>query len=267
MSGFVKIYRDAMSHEVFEDPWLWKLFTWCILKANFKPGRFRGEIIPRGAFAAGRSRASAELHVHPSRFYRGLERLRKLGCIELKSNRDWTLVTVCNYTSYQSEDYEDRAPTERRPSADRAPTEQQPNSDRTQEKEPKESKEGKKGKEGKKIPEVVSLPDQLPDFIDTPGMRAALETWISYKAERGDAYKPRGMQALVSRVDRLSRIHGLQKIIDAMERAMASGWQGWEQKDTFAAGQSVNGHADPRGNLATRARMLLQMEAEDGDEG
>lgn len=100
--GYVKLHREAMDHEVFQDEWLWKLFCWCMMKANFKPATFRGQRIGRGSFATGRLAAAEELNVAPSRVYRGLTRLAEMGCISVKPNSNWTTVTVCNYSTYNS---------------------------------------------------------------------------------------------------------------------------------------------------------------------
>jgi hypothetical protein len=38
---------------------------------------------------------------------------------------------------------------------------------------------------------------------------------------------------MISRADKLATAHGVAKVIDAMERAMANGWQGWDQPTLF----------------------------------
>jgi hypothetical protein len=112
--GYVKLHREAIDHEVFQDEWLWKLFCWCVLKANFKADNFKGEFVPRGSFVTGRMRAAEELGAAPSRVYRGLRRLEELGCITTKANSNWTTVTVCNYNTYQIQEDDNRTASERR---------------------------------------------------------------------------------------------------------------------------------------------------------
>jgi len=106
--GYVKLYRDAIDHSVFDDEWLWKLFCWCIMRANFRATLDKGTTIPRGSFTTGRIAAAEQLRTSPSRVYRGFQRLTELGCITTKANSNWTTVTVCNYETYQEADSADR---------------------------------------------------------------------------------------------------------------------------------------------------------------
>lgn len=101
---WIKIHRAVLDHPVFEDEWLWKLFTWCILKANYREGVFRGAVVPVGSFVTGKNRGAEELHVTPSKFFRGIHRLAEppYNCITLTANREWTMITVCKYRSYQN---------------------------------------------------------------------------------------------------------------------------------------------------------------------
>jgi len=44
------------------------------------------------------------------------------------------------------------------------------------------------------------LPPSLPESIDTPECRAAIEDWLAYKRERGHTYKPLGLTALITKL-------------------------------------------------------------------
>ena len=56
----------------------------------------------------------------------------------------------------------------------------------------------------------------------------SLQNWIAYKTEKRQSYKPTGLKSLVSRVANVAKTYGENAVIEAMERAMASGWQGWD---------------------------------------
>jgi hypothetical protein len=79
---------------------------------------------------------------------------------------------------------------------------------------------------------------ELPSILNTPEFRASLGAWITYKAERRDTYKPAGLTAMVSRAAKLATEHGVQAVIDAMERAAANRWAGWDQPGSFGQGKS-----------------------------
>ena len=102
--SWIKIQRKILESQVFSDPELFRLWIWCICKANWKPGYFRSEPIPRGSFATGRNSAAVELELHPSKFRRYLARLEEFGCIRIEPTTKFTLIHVEKYEVYQSLD-------------------------------------------------------------------------------------------------------------------------------------------------------------------
>jgi hypothetical protein len=103
--GYILLWRKALSSAAFQDPVTWKIFCWCLLRANYEPLPWdaTGEEIKieRGQFVTGRFSAAKELKLHESTIYRNLKKLEKFGAISLKSNNKYTVVTICNYESYQ----------------------------------------------------------------------------------------------------------------------------------------------------------------------
>lgn len=76
---------------------------------------------------------------------------------------------------------------------------------------------------------------ELPAVLDSPEFRRALSGWLKYKSERRQKYKPAGLAAMISRAASLASLHGVQSVIDAMERAAANQWQGWDQPTGFSS--------------------------------
>ena len=74
---------------------------------------------------------------------------------------------------------------------------------------------------------------ELPIALDAQDFRKTLGQWLEYKSSKRQEYKPQGFAAMVSRAAKLAGTFGLQAVIDAMERAMANGWQGWDQQNSF----------------------------------
>lgn len=69
--------------------------------------------------------------------------------------------------------------------------------------------------------------DEL-DRIADQRLRQATADWVAYKAERRQGYKALALKALVTRVTNQAATHGAAAVIEAMERAMGSNWQGWD---------------------------------------
>jgi hypothetical protein len=95
------------------------------------------------------------------------------------------------------------------------------------------------GKDQKKTP----LPP-LPAILDRDDFIEAITAWLRYKG-RG-AYKPAGLAALVSRAAKIAKEHGVSAVIEAMERARANGWQGWDQQSSYSNGNG-NGRLQTAG--------------------
>lgn len=73
-----------------------------------------------------------------------------------------------------------------------------------------------------------------------------LATWLAYKAERREPYKPVGLKQLVSRIKNQIEKHGLDAVTEAMQRAMAANYKGWDFKDSFG-----NAEVDPESRIPT----------------
>ena len=122
----------------------------------------------------------------------------------------------------------------------------------------KEDKEGcgeeKKGnKKGKKPVEQPPFDFSTTDF--SPAMVSAIKSWLRYKTERRDAYKPTGLQSLISKIQNETRIHGEQAVIKVITDSMASNYQGivWDRLQQQASRRGGNGQNE---------NLFLQMREE-----
>ena len=108
--GYIFVHRKLEDSPIFADPWLLKIWMWCLFKAKYAPTQINmgSDVIEleRGQFLYGRSTALQELNagknkISDTTFYRKMKRLEKLGSIVQKANNHYTLVTVVNYGVYQ----------------------------------------------------------------------------------------------------------------------------------------------------------------------
>eukprot|EP00456_Euglypha_rotunda_P058285 TRINITY_DN483_c0_g1_i11.p1 TRINITY_DN483_c0_g1~~TRINITY_DN483_c0_g1_i11.p1 ORF type:complete len:249 (+),score=14.13 TRINITY_DN483_c0_g1_i11:166-912(+) len=108
ISGYIKLWRETLEHEVFQDPDLWRLWCWCLMSASYLPTTWHGESLAAGEFITGRHSAAQQLHISPSKWVRGIERLKDLGCISTRANSKWTTISICNWSTYQADVASDR---------------------------------------------------------------------------------------------------------------------------------------------------------------
>lgn len=85
----------------------------------------------------------------------------------------------------------------------------------------------KQNKTKPKSPPAAEDPE-LPEAIAGDKMlREAVEDWLSYKAERREPFKPRGLKAFYAEVANATARHGPVEVVRAMQTAMGNNWQGW----------------------------------------
>ena len=104
LNGWIKLHRKLLDNGVFYDAELLKVFIWCILKANRKPKEVNGIKLKTGQFISGRISASEELHIKPSTVYNRLQRLQRMGYVNIKSTNKFSIISVLKYGQYQVED-------------------------------------------------------------------------------------------------------------------------------------------------------------------
>lgn len=106
MDGYIKLYRKLLENPVFQNDRLLKVFIWCLLKASYKEheqllGLHTVQLQP-GQFIYGRFKASQELKIKPSTLNDQMNTLKRLQIIDIKPNNKYSIVTLANWTLYQS---------------------------------------------------------------------------------------------------------------------------------------------------------------------
>lgn len=127
MAGdWIKLHRKMLDSPIFQHDGLFRLWSYCLLRAAWKDGRclVRGTLreapVPRGSFVTGRHSLFAALYPrcdedgrpilrewtpHPQTVWRWLEALETMGCVTMNvMHHRCTIVTVCNYSLYQDND-------------------------------------------------------------------------------------------------------------------------------------------------------------------
>lgn len=98
-----------MDDRIFANKPLFHTWLWCLMKANHTDGVWvpvkcgRGldeRQVSRGQFIFGRFQAARELKLKPTTARNHIKKLEKLGFIDTKVDRQWTLVTIRNYDDY-----------------------------------------------------------------------------------------------------------------------------------------------------------------------
>ncbi len=96
--GYVKLPREMMSSSIFEDADLWRLYTWCMMKASYKE---RDIVVNKqvvhiqpGQFIYGRKKAATLLDIAESTLYDWMKILEKLNLIRIEPKNKFSIITV-----------------------------------------------------------------------------------------------------------------------------------------------------------------------------
>ena len=100
---------------------------------------------------------------------------------------------------------------------------------------------------------LTPLPGAGPDLTD------AFSSWIAYKEERREGYKPTGLKSLTTQVQKASAEYGEQAVADLIRECMAANWKG------IIFDRLKNSRKRPEAQECRRtswAELAAQMEAE-----
>lgn len=104
--GWIKLHRKIQDWEWYRDGNTFRLFIHLLLSANRKPQSWKGIVIGRGDLATGRKSLSAQTGLSEQSVRTSLERLRSTNEVTSKSTSKYSIITIVNYDTYQSNDVE-----------------------------------------------------------------------------------------------------------------------------------------------------------------
>lgn len=101
-NGWIKLYRSILDWEWWDDTNTRALFIYCLLMANSEERQWRGMTIPAGSFVTSREGLADGTGLSEQQVRTSLGKLKSTGEITSKSTNKNTIITICNYSIYQS---------------------------------------------------------------------------------------------------------------------------------------------------------------------
>ena len=99
--GWIKIHRQLLEWEWYDDLNVKVLFFHLLLKANHKPRKYKGKIIEVGQLITGLEVLSTETSLSVQKIRTALTKLKSTNEITIKSSSKGTVIQVVNYKKYQ----------------------------------------------------------------------------------------------------------------------------------------------------------------------
>lgn len=136
--GYIRLHRKTLDSQVFQNEGLFKVWMWCLLRANYKEqwvliktGRGTTEVhLLPGQFIFGRKTAAKSLKMKPSTVWKRIVKLKNMGNLNIESSTHYSVITVINWEFYQD--------TEKKGTSKVTGKEQPSNTDKKDKKEKKD---------------------------------------------------------------------------------------------------------------------------------
>jgi hypothetical protein len=106
MDGWIKLHRKFCKWEWYDKSEMVHLFIHLLLNANHEDKKWRGVIIKRGELATGLSSLKAKTHISIRTLRTCINRLKSTGELTRKVTNKYSILTICNYESYQCQENE-----------------------------------------------------------------------------------------------------------------------------------------------------------------
>lgn len=100
-NGWIQLHRNLLDWEWYSDIKVTRVFLHCLLKANHADKKWQGIVINRGSFITSISKLSEETGLTPQNVRTCIKKLKSTGEICSKSTNKMTILSICNYDTYQ----------------------------------------------------------------------------------------------------------------------------------------------------------------------
>ena len=107
---YILLWGVLLGSRVFKNEGLLKVWIWCLLKASYKQRwveiktgkeKIEVEVFP-GQFVFGRDSAAKDLGMPPSTVWKRMIKLKNMQNLNIKSDRQYSIITIVNWDSYQT---------------------------------------------------------------------------------------------------------------------------------------------------------------------
>lgn len=99
--GWIKIHRQLLSWEWYDDTNTFRLFMHLLLKANHKDKKYRGQLVKAGSLLTGLGVLSTETGLSVQQVRTSLSRLKSTNEITNKTSSRGSVIQIVKYNNYQ----------------------------------------------------------------------------------------------------------------------------------------------------------------------
>jgi len=164
MGGWIRLHRKITNWEWFKTPNMYHLFTYMVLCANHEDNNWQGISIKKGQLVSGIKSLSQSTGISAQSVRTCLNKLKSTGEITIQSTNKYSIITICNYATYQLQNTDANNQINNQPNKQLTSNQQSTNNKQEYKKEEKEEtslkenliKENPNPKEGSK--KIIPIP-------------------------------------------------------------------------------------------------------------
>lgn len=181
MSGWIKLHRDFTKFEWYQDANTMRVFLHLLITANHKEAKWQGNVIGRGQLITSHSNLAKDLGLTIQNVRTSLSKLKKSENVTVKSTSKFTLLSVCNYDTYQSQDSSTNTPTNKPLTGDQQTTNKPLTTNKNDKNKNNEKNEEKERSLPVKSEDQLRIEKLFGKRVTTPMDKAELSAWASAK--------------------------------------------------------------------------------------
>ena len=216
MIGYIKLHRKILEWEWYDDANTFRLFIHCLIEANHKDKEWRGINICRGQFHTSIGSLATKLKLSDKAIRIALDKLVKTKEVIIKRASNGTMITICNYDSYEETEGQTEGQTKGKPKGKRGATTNNVKNDLTME-EYKQEERQDKTKPKKTLFDFSFVDDKF---------KEAFDLWLAYKAEIKSPYKTQtGLEGAYKELIKYSEGNSDFAML-VVEQSIAKEWKG-----------------------------------------
>lgn len=209
---FIKLDRSLLRHRYFDNANVLKVWLWCLMRASHIDHQLmvgmQTVALKSGQFVTGRDAAARDLKMPGSTAWTILKLLEKDGKLDIKSNNKFSVVSLIDYSSYQTQKYKARQQNGQH--LDSTLTTDGQHLDT--------NNKGNNGNKVKKEPKTKPSKFSVPDWVP----KDAWDGWLEMRTKKRVPNTDRALKMAINDLDRLGQSgQDLEKVID---KSTIKGW-------------------------------------------
>ena len=106
MASYIKLHRKLLNWGWFNKPEILSVFIYCLIRANYEDGEYQGHKILRGQFITSPDKIAQATGLTYQCVRTVLTKLISTNEINKQTTNKYTIITICNYDSYQGLEFE-----------------------------------------------------------------------------------------------------------------------------------------------------------------